>query len=136
MAKLKSIFDDQVLLNEALDALDISWTRVRTQYDNSSNNSLSSSERNTAWVGHTPVGLKVTLLPQGVACRGEGCVEEVRESVYVWHRGANRHKFGTMSHKAGQDGVWFLRQDWERAEAAGSGGVQWLSRIQSHSHET
>ncbi len=133
MAELKEIFDDQILLNSALNASDISWTRVQTNYDNSS---LSSSERSTAWVGHTPMGLKVTVLPKGVACRGKWCVEEVRESIYIWHHGKNKHKIETLSLKAGKDGVWFLRQDWERVKAAGSGGVQWLSRIQSHSHET
>ncbi len=136
MVEWKKAFDDQILFNSALNALDISWTPVPTNDDNSS---LSSNERNTAWVGHTPVGLKVTLLPQGVACRLEGCVEEVRESVYIWHHGRNKHKFGPMSLEAGQDGVWFLRQDWERTEAAaaGSGGVQWLSRISlPQSHET
>lgn len=121
--------DDQVLFNNALKTMNISWTRISVNYENSSIHSSFENE-NIGWIGHTSgaKGLKVTLLPQGVACRGQGCVEEMRERVYIWHHGGNRHRIDNMSNKAGQDGVWFLRKDWE-SEDGRSYGIEWLSRI-------
>ena len=119
MSKVHFVRDDQILFNNALKALSISWT----------NSSSTGSQSIEAWVGHTPVGLKVTLLPQGVACRGVHCVEEMKERVYIWHHGGNKHRIGKMSEKAGQDGVWFLRQDWESFEGSTVYGIEWLSKI-------
>ena len=115
--------DDQILFNDALKAMNISWSKVETSTTN-----FSSSKLSAGWVGHTPGGLKVTLLPQGVACRGEGCAEEVRGRVYIWHHGSTRHKMETMSEKAGHDGVWFLRPDWTSA-GGHMYGLKWLARI-------
>ena len=121
--------DDQVLFNNALHAMKISLTRTSFLYEDASNSSLFKNE-NKGWVGHTPgsEGLKVTLLPQGVACRGEGCMKETQEKVYIWHHGSTRHKMDNMSNKAGQDGVWFLCKDWESVRGE-SFGVDWLSSI-------
>lgn len=121
MRLIPGVTDDQILFNTALERAGITWTPYTETLRPSSNASL-----NTGWTGHAPSGLKVTLLPLGVACRGEGCQRGVRGEAYIWHRGRNRHKIETMSEKAEQDGVWFLKEAWSREEGA---GLELLRRI-------
>lgn len=114
--------DDQILFNTALEAAHISWKSFPN------NSSTTNSSLNTNWEGHTPNGLKVTLLSLGVACRGGYCQKEMKEDVYIWHHGKTKHRIGAMSKQAEEEGVWFLRKDWSSA-GGNLKGIEWLTKI-------
>ena len=118
--------DDQVLFNKALEKAGIKWKKVPAAHTTSVNENTT-----TFWQGRTSSGLKVTLLPQEVACRGISCVQEMKENAYIWHHGRNKHKFQMMSSKAEEDGVWFLRKDWASIDGSQARfkGLEWLLRI-------
>ncbi len=94
-------FDDQVKFNYGLEKAGIQWTN-RSMNNTNSNDTLSFQ-----WEGKTADGLKITLLPQRMACREYGCTPEVRSSVYVWHRGLSDHKGGTSKERSLTNNVWF-----------------------------
>ena len=120
--------NDQILLNKALDAANIMWKR------SSAEEAPTDLNMTTHWEGHCSNGLKVTLLPQVVACRSIWCVREIKDRVYVWHHGQNKHRFSNMNSKAQEDRVWFLRSDWSSIDGKGVHlkGQLWLSGITNH----
>ncbi len=97
-------YDDQEKFNYGLEKAGIQWTNRNLNHTNPKD-SLS-----IQWEGKTADGLKVTLLPQRMACRENGCVPEVRSSVYVWHQGTKQHRGGPASWASKQNKVWFYDQ--------------------------
>ena len=120
MAKVApSSRDDQYKLNYALKAMNISWTVTDT--------SRSQDKERTGLGEH---GLKVTLLPPRMACRGRSCLEQSQSSCYVWHRGQTHHTNDIATKVAKQERVWFLQADWINITTASqSVGVDWLGEI-------
>ena len=122
------VFDDQVRFNSALDAANITWTlsaTPATHFNNNNNNNIIIST-STSWLGHTPNGLKVRLLPQELACRTNYCTRKLREKVYIWHN--FRTKWKPHWKQESDDGIWFLREDWKK-EQWKKKGLKWLAEI-------
>ncbi len=96
-------YDDQIKFNYGLEKAGIQWTSTNLNQTNPKD-SLS-----IQWKGKTADGLKVTLLPQRMACREYGCAPEVRSSVYVWHKGMSNHRPSEQASL--NDKVWFYDDD-------------------------
>ncbi len=93
--------DDQVKFNYGLDKMRVQWTSKNI------NRTISSDPLSVQWEGNTSSGLKITLLPQRMACRGSGCVADVRNSCYIWHKGKIKHNPNTVINASEKSGVWF-----------------------------
>ena len=133
MNNIEKIVDDQILFNKALETADIQWSTVKTQNITPRHDDLLNLD--TSWVGHTPKGLKVTLLPQRIMCRSSNCQMVIRDEVYVWHHGRTKHKISTMSEQAEEDRVWCLKKDWSKSGKVGKKtGLEWLESISSQHH--
>ena len=114
--------DDQIKMNYGLDNLHVRWTtRNFNQTDRQ-------DDLSKLWEGEAEGGLRVTLLPQRIACRGSGCQQDSKHSCYIWHHGRNQHKSKNMIGQAKNDGVWFLRKDWQRVPSFYT-GWDWLRAI-------
>ncbi len=95
--------DDQIKLNYGLDKMNVKW-KTKNLNHNDSNDTLS-----IQWEGKTTSGLKITLLPQRLACRQMGCRPDVRDSCYIWHHGKIVHNPKTVMKASVKDGVWFYK---------------------------
>ena len=98
--------DDQVLFNGALEASGIIWKA----FIDSKNTSLSLDDAGfyKSWEGYGSGGLKVSVLPMSIACRGDWCIKDKIKNVYIWHHGRNKHRSNKALFKAKEDNVWFL----------------------------
>ena len=118
---LYDVFDDQFLFNTALNKIGIKWRKA----------SVSSTDPKyyTSWEGHALRSLKISLLPLGKACRtANSCVKERQEGMYIWHSGkVFQHKSKDAISIAKEDGVWFLRNDWQNV--TDEGNIAWLTKI-------
>ena len=118
MSTIGKLKDDQGRINTALEAMNITWYKKGTLYDQ-------------AYYGITPDGLKVTVLPHIEVCRHGRCkVKNLESGVqYVWHRGGSKNaesKFQGVS----DSGLWYLMTDWESiTNRTNSRGDQWLREI-------
>ena len=119
------LFDDQFLFNTALNEIGIEWRKRLV--------SLADPKYHTSWEGHVLGKLKVSLLPLGKACRTvNSCVKERQEGMYIWHSGkVFHHRSKDAISKAKEDGVWFLRNDWQNVTDEGdiNTRVDWLTKI-------
>ena len=114
--------DDQIKMNYGLDNLHVRWTtRNFNQTDRQ-------DDLSKLWEGEAEGGLRVTLLPQRMACRLSGCRQDLKHGCYIWHRGRNQHKSNKMIGHAKNDGVWFLREDWHSVPSYYT-GKNWLRAI-------
>ena len=114
-AILPKILNDQVKMNNALQAMDPTWENTADKdflYDD--------------WRATTPDGFKITILPSKYMCRQMCDITKV-EQYYVWHRGGSRNTEGKMAY-AQRGGLWFLRSDWESRESSFK-GEEWLGDI-------
>ena len=97
--------DDQIKLNYGLNKMNVKWNTKNLNPDDSKD-TLS-----IQWEGKTTSGLKITLLPQRLACRGVGCRPDVRDSCYIWHHGKIAHNPKKMMHASAKDNVWFYHKN-------------------------
>ena len=115
--------DDQGLLNRALEAFNVTWKKTQGQSLNSQ------SALTSGWDGHASGGLTVKLLPQEVVCHERYCRKELRDKVYIWHRGLTGHHATSLRETAKRDGVWFLSRNWMRVDEENVIGMEWLKKI-------
>ena len=122
--------DDQLVLNYALDQMGIRWTKT-----NRGNDPLA-----TEWHGRGSSNLKVTLLPQRIACRHRNCKLELQRQYYTWHRGSkgavkeNGHH-DLVVKAAKLDGVWFLKSNWlSISQNSTPSGMGWLKSVSILEH--
>lgn len=102
--KTLKMFDDQVVINTALESCGIVWH---------------SSGKGSAVVGVCKdVDFKVSLLPERQVCRK---CRNTTES-YVWHHMGARGQPGKKK-KAQDGGMWFLKRNLDKGELK---GTQWL----------
>ena len=114
--------DDQIKMNYGLDNLHVRWiTRNINQTD-------PQGDLSKLWEGEAEGGLRVTLLPQRMACRLDGCRQDSKHGCYIWHHGRNQHKSKNMIGHAINDGVWFLKKDWHSVPSHYT-GWDWLRAI-------
>ncbi|XP_064402116.1 uncharacterized protein LOC135347920 [Halichondria panicea] len=95
--------DDQMKLNYGLDNMNIKWKTKNLNPDDLKD------RLSIQWEGKTTSGLKITLLPQRLACREMGCRPDVKDSCYIWHRGKIRtHDPKKVVQASAKDNVWFV----------------------------
>ena len=112
--KLKFYYQDQTILNYALDNMTINW-------DNSDTSRKESR-------GKAGKGLEVVALPQIQVCRKDFCEESNESDYYVWHKGGREES--AKVERALKSGVWYLREDWEAvSEMSSEKGEQWLKTL-------
>ena len=114
--------DDQIKMNYGLDNLHIRWTTRNI------NQTDPQGDLSKLWEGEAEGGLRVTLLPQRMACRLDGCRQDSKHGCYIWHHAWNRHKSKNMIGHAKNDGVWFLKKDWHTVPSHYT-GWDWLRAI-------
>ena len=122
--------DDQLVLNYALEKMGIRWTKSKRGND----------PLGTEWHGRGASNLKVTLLPQRIACRHTNCQMKRQRQYYTWHRGNKgalmkngRHFW--MVKTAKLDGVWFLKDNWYSfSQNSTLSGVEWLKSVSNLEH--
>ena len=114
--------DDQIKMNYGLDNLHVRWTTRNI------NQTDPQGDLSKLWEGEAEGGLRVTLLPQRMACRGIGCRQDSKHGCYIWHHGRNQHKSKNMIGQAKNDGVWFLKKDWHSVPSHYT-GWDWLRAI-------
>ena len=113
------MYDDQMRLNFALFAMDPDWghTGHLNIHDHKK-------------VATTPSGLKVTILPNKVACRHDCSTKLNSSSYYIWHRNVGRKDITNKIDK--QDTrLWFLKDEWESLNSTAT-GEQWLRAISNY----
>ena len=121
MRQVKQI-DDQIKLNYGLDNLHVRWiTRNVNQTD-------PQGDLSKLWEGEADGGLRVTLLPQRMACRSIGCRQDSKHGCYIWHHTWSRHISKIMIGNAKNDSVWFLKKDWHSVPSHYT-GWEWLRAI-------
>lgn len=114
---LPKTLNDQVKLNNALDAMHPKWESYANK------DTLYNEKKAT-----TPDGFKVTILPSTYVCR-QTCDIQNKEQYYVWHRGGSRSTEGKRVY-AKRGRLWFLRMDWEsRSNSCLKKGEEWLREI-------
>ena len=97
-----SSYSDQGKMNYGLQAMSVEWSLP--SYN------LASITESVEGVGSS--GLRVSLLPYSVACRGGSCTHtSLRPGLYIWHKGGAR--VGEKKREGIEEGrVWFLHSDW------------------------
>ena len=111
-------FDDQVLINNALQHCGIVWRPPTTD-----SRYVQGQCRDS--------GLRVALLPHTAVCRQCGEVGGGGGGgggYFVWHQKGPRNQADkrTVAEKGGR---WFLRQDWQTRDRSGLKGIEWLRFI-------
>lgn len=97
-------YDDQVLLNHALDACKIDWK--------SSGKSIA-KQPITGQCHRQNTSLRVTVLPHSMICRYNCVPARERRGPYVWHELSK--KISSLKKKTAKEGhVWFLKENWSQ----------------------
>ena len=107
--------DDQVRLNYALDAVNITWDGKSTA--------------TTECLGGGANGVKATAMSHLQVCRLNTCKVENADRYYIWHKGGVKSRNSKIE-TSSEIGSWYLKEDWESiTRETTAKGVEWLRKI-------
>jgi len=98
--KLTTSLDDQVIMNKALDVMDVRWKQLNSDgyYQGITNDSIP---------------LKITTLPGSAIFRN--CTKGLPANYYVWYHHSRRKTGATKEDLLILNNIWLLKDNWDES---------------------